>query len=72
MSDDEINTSKSNKDTCIKTPYKSSKKNKTSKYQKSKIISDEYDATLIAEPNIFIHVSILDLIEDERTLEMFY
>jgi len=68
VNDNEMNNSKSNKDTCIKTPYKSSKKNKTNKYQKSKIISDAYDATLIVEPNIFIHVSILDLVEDERTL----
>ena len=68
MIDNGINNSISNIDKIIKSPNKNSKKNKTNKNQKSKIISDDYDATLIIEQNIFIHISILDLLEDERTL----
>ena len=49
------------------TPLKSSNKCQKSKtFQK--ILSDDYDAILIVEQNIFIHVSIIDLLEDERTL----
>ena len=48
-------------------PLKSSKKCQKSKtFQK--IVSDDYDSILIVEQNIFIHASIIDLLEDERTL----
>jgi len=53
------------------TPIRSSKKcEKTYTFQKSntKILSNDYDGILIVEQNIFIHVSIIDLLEDERTL----
>ena len=40
------------------------------KIQKShiKILADDYDCILIVEQNIFIHVSIINLLEDERTV----
>ena len=50
---------------------KESKKcQKNKKFQKRniKILSDDYDSILIIEQNIFIHISIIDLLEDERTL----
>ena len=53
------------------TPIRSSKRcEKTYTFQKSntKILSNDYDGILIVEQNIFIHVSIIDLLEDERTL----
>lgn len=49
------------------TPLRSFKKTqKNKKFQK--MLSDDCDSILIVEQNIFIHVSIIDLLEDERTL----
>ena len=49
------------------TPLRSFKKSQKNK-KIQKILSDDYDDILIVEQNIFIHVSIIDLLEDERTL----
>lgn len=51
----------------LKTPLGSSKNCQNNK-KNIKILSDDYDTILIVEQNIFIHVSIHDLLEDERTL----
>ena len=53
----------------LSTPLCSSKKNQNNKKKSNiKIKSDDYDCTLIVEQNIFIHVSIVDLLEDERSV----
>lgn len=71
------NEKKKQKKKKIITPLKSAKKCKDSEkcqknktFQKSniKILSNNYDCILIVEQNIFIHVSIIDLSENERTL----
>ena len=41
---------------------------KKDKKSHTKIIADNYDAMLIVEQNIFIHVSIIDLLENPRTV----
>ena len=55
----------------IKTPKCSLKKLiklKKGKKSNTKIIADNYDAMLIVEQNIFIHISIINLLENARTL----
>lgn len=69
--DYEEKKSKKKKKKELITPIRSSKRcEKTYTFQKSntKILSNDYDGILIVEQNIFIHVSIIDLLEDERTL----
>lgn len=54
----------------IKTPLKNSKKfvelKSRQKNSSTKIFADDYDALLIVEQNVFIHVSFKNLLESER------
>ena len=50
-----------------KEPKKSKKKKKIQK-SNIKILADDYDCILIVEQNILIHVDIVNLLEDERTV----
>ena len=71
----DINESISTVDTNQSIEITDSKKNliskqKIKKCQKTnlKIIADDYDAKFIVEQNIFIHISIIDLLENERAI----
>ena len=65
----EIKEKKNKKNEELITPLSSSKKYQNNKKKSNiKIKSDDYDCTLIVEQNIFIHVSIIDLLEDERSI----
>ena len=73
-----LNSTKSNEikieKECV-TPFGNSKKYfKLSSTQKTnqKIIADNYDCLLIVEQNIFLHVSIIDLINDEERLRLIF